>query len=118
MPKILPTKVKFKLVEIKKGISSGSLTRTDLIYIKLLLSILSFFRATSPDYAVTKVETITGNFTGTCLFLPETEIRGALKSMNSKVLTFRSKPSLYFNSYKAGPNSSIAVLGIGLDLVA
>lgn len=118
MPSILPTKVKFKLVEIKKGISSGSLSRTDLIFMKLLLSILSFFRATSPEFSETKTKTITGKFTGTCLFLPENEIRAALKTMESWKLRFRSKPSLYFNSYKSGPNSTIAVLGIGLDLIA
>jgi len=118
MPCILPTKVKFRLVDIKKGISSGSLTRTDLVFVKLLLSVLSFFRATSPDFSETKTQTITGNFTGECLFLPRDEVTGALRSMNSKNLKFKSKPSLYFNSYKSGPNSTIAVLGIGLDLVA
>jgi hypothetical protein len=137
MPVILPTNVKHRLVKVKKGLSSGSLSRTDQLFIKLLFSILSFFRATSPDYSPTKLSTITGKFTGSCVMLPGLEIRMALRSMgisglirtpnslpvkygskNSKRILFKSKPSLFNNSFKAGPNSTIAVLGIGLDLVA
>jgi len=119
MPCILPLGVKLKLVSVKKGLSTGSLPRTDLLFVKLLFSILSWFRAASPDYSETKIKTITGEFTGEVLELDPKLLRKALLSMkipmNGKM--FKSKPSLLFNSTKAGPNSTIAVLGIGLDLV-
>jgi hypothetical protein len=134
MPKILPTNLKHRLVIIKKGLQSGSLSRLDLLFVKILFSILSFFRATSPNFSSPKYKTITGKFTGQCLMLPELEIRLALQSMGLSGLIakknilrpvhygqtslFSRKPSLYYNSLKSGPNSTIAVLGIGLDLLA
>jgi len=149
MPVILPTNLKHRLVKVRYGLQSGSLTRQDQIFVKLLFSILSFFRATSPVFSKANFKTITRKFTGNCMFLPEKEIRMALMSMgfnsihaqrlnsgrehfgetpiykgvsstyglNRKPL-FSSKPSLFLHSTKSGPNSTIAVLGIGLDLIA
>jgi hypothetical protein len=119
MPCILPLSVKLKLVQVKRGLSSGSLPRTDQIFVKLLFTILSFFRAASPNYSETKIRSITGWFTGSYLQLTDSKIKVALTSMGAKCdgSLFKSKPSLYFNSTKSGPNSTIAVLGIGLDLV-
>lgn len=50
LPIILPLKVKLFLNNVKVGIASGSLPRGQLIQVKLLLSLLSFFRACSPTY--------------------------------------------------------------------
>jgi hypothetical protein len=77
----LPIRVKVLCLRVKKGIASGSLSRGDLILFKLLLTVLSFFRATSPEWAEVKVETITGEFTGTSPYLPTKTIVEALKSM-------------------------------------
>lgn len=119
MPCILPLGVKLKLVLVKKGLSTGSLPRTDLLFVKLLFSVLSWFRAASPEFSETKIETITGRFTGEVLELDPKLLKEALLSMKIPMegKMFKSKPSLTFNSTKSGPNSTIAVLGIGLDLV-
>lgn len=149
MPLILPTNLKHRLVKVRHGLQSGSLTRQDQIFVKLLFSILSFFRATSPSFSKANFKTITRKFTGSCMFLPEREIRMALMSMGFNSIhakrinssrdhfgetpiykrvpatfgsdrkpLFSSKPSLFLHSTKTGPNSTIAVLGIGLDLIA
>jgi len=173
---------------VKQGIASGSLARGDLIMFKLLLTAVSFFRATSPKWAEVKKSTITDPFTGTCNTLPTKSIEEALKSMGWKPTShrytfiecfdplvadfrsaikelkdsgvpvipllylipftyflvsganpvrglvfrrirkwwvsgskggglFRSKPTIFQYSQKAGPNANLAILGIGIDLV-
>jgi hypothetical protein len=66
---------------VKKGIASGSLTRGDLVLFKLLLTALSFFRATSPKWSEVKKSTITDPFTGKGTTLETKSIERALKSM-------------------------------------
>jgi hypothetical protein len=105
---------------VKKGIASGSLSRGDLVLFKLLLTALSFFRATSPEWAEVKKSTITDPFSGTRLTLPAKSIEAALKSMGwngKKGTLFKSKPSIFQFSQKAGPNANLAILGIGIDLL-
>jgi hypothetical protein len=105
---------------VKQGIASGSLSRGDLVLFKLLLTALSFFRATSPEWSEVKKSTITDPFTGRCATLPAKSIEAALKSMGwngKKGTLFKSKPSIFQFSQKAGPNANLAILGIGIDLL-
>jgi hypothetical protein len=114
----LPIRVRIKLLSIKKGIASGSLPRLDLIWVKTLFTLLSFFRACSPNYGEVKISTITGPFTGRGETLPGKELRAVLETMKRESsITFNRKPSVFMFSSKAGPNSSIAVLGLGVDLL-
>ena len=81
LPMCLPIRIKALCLRVKQGIASGSLTRGDLVLFKLLLTVLSFFRATSPEWAEVKKSTITDPFMGTCATLPAKSIEVALKSM-------------------------------------
>jgi hypothetical protein len=81
LPICLPIRIKALCLRVKKGIASGSLTRGDLILFKLLLTALSFFRATSPKWSEVKKSTITDPFTGQSQLLPTKSIEVALKSM-------------------------------------
>lgn len=54
---------------------------------KLLLTALSFFRATSPKFAPVKTSTITGPFTGSSEVLPEQLLKRALRSLG--VINYR-----------------------------
>jgi hypothetical protein len=81
LPSVLPFRLKQKLVQIRMDMYAGSLRRTDLLFLKISLSLLAFFRCTSPKYSPTKIETITGSFTGSCQTLDEKDIRVALHSM-------------------------------------
>jgi len=81
LPMCLPIRIKTLCLRVKQGIASGSLSRGDLVLFKLLLTVLSFFRATSPEWAEVKKETITGPFTGQCQTLDTKSIEKALKSM-------------------------------------
>jgi hypothetical protein len=81
LPKCLPIRIKNLCLRVKVGIASGSLTRGDLVLFKLLLTALSFFRATSPEWAEVKKGTITDQFTGQCDTLPAKSIEAALKTM-------------------------------------
>jgi hypothetical protein len=105
---------------VKKGIASGSLSRGDLVLFKLLLTALSFFRATSPEWAEVKKCTITDPFMGSDQYLPTKSIEDALRSMGwngKKGSLFKSKPTIFQFSQKAGPNANLAILGIGIDLL-
>jgi len=116
LPKVLPNKVKSLCCETKEGIRNGSLPRIVLVKFKLLLSVLAFFRATSPKFSEPKFETITSPFGGQCEYLPEEEIKVALR--NLKIDNFREKkPSIFHFTTKAGPNAPLAVLGLGFDLL-
>lgn len=116
LPTILGTNV-FKLCyEVKIGINSGSLSRIILIKFKLLLTLLSFFRAASPEFADIKVQTITGAFSGISEEINPTEIREALKDLGLLTLKVK-KPRLLQFTTKSGPSSPLAVLGIGFDLI-
>jgi hypothetical protein len=66
---------------VKVGIASGSLSRGDLVLFKLLLTALSFFRATSPEWSEVKKSTIVDPFSGSSQLLPTKTIEEALKSM-------------------------------------
>lgn len=81
LPMCLPIRIMTLCLRVKQGIASGSLSRGDLVLFKLLLSALSFFRATSPDWAEVKKSTITDQFSGSCQTLPAKSIERALKSM-------------------------------------
>lgn len=81
LPMCLPIRIKTLCLRVKKGIASGSLTRGDLVLFKLLLTALSFFRATSPEWAEVKKSSITDPFIGTCSTLDTKSIEEALKSM-------------------------------------
>lgn len=121
LPTILPSQVKVRLMKIRIDLMNGSLRRTDLLWLKLLLTLISFFRACSPVYAVVKTTTITGEFSGTTRVLGTEEIRKALEILGwrkrSLLSQIRGKGSVINFSTKAGPNASLSVLGIGLDLV-
>lgn len=120
LPKCLPIRIKSLCLRVKQGIASGSLNRGDLVMFKLLLTALSFFRATSPKWAEVKKSTITEPFTGSDMLLPTKSIEVALKSMGwrgPKDRLFRSRPSIWQLSTKAGPNANLAILGIGIDLL-
>jgi hypothetical protein len=87
---------------------------------KLLLTALSFFRATSPEWSEVKKTTITDPFMGVDPYLPTKSIEEALKSMGwdgKKGGLFKSKPTIFQFSQRAGPNANLAILGIGIDLV-
>jgi hypothetical protein len=77
----LPIRIKALCLRVKQGIASGSLSRGDLVLFKLLLTAISFFRATSPKWAEVKKGTITDQFTGHSQTLPTKSIEAALKSM-------------------------------------
>jgi hypothetical protein len=121
LPSVLPFRLKQKLVQVRKDMYVGSLRRTDLLWLKVLLSLLAFFRCTSPKYSPTKIETITGKFTGECEVLSEGDIRKALHSMGwgsqSLLSQIRGKASIWRFATKSGPNSSLGILGAGIDLV-
>lgn len=118
LPTILPLEVKNLLLRCRIGIYNGSLRRFDLVLVKLLFSVLSFFRCSSPNYAPTKVSTITGSFTGTSRTLDQEIIIKALASMGARKGMFTSKASIINFSVKAGPNAPLAILGLGIDLIA
>jgi hypothetical protein len=48
LPCILPNKVKNVCVATRIGVTNGSLPRVTLLQFKLIITMLSFFRATSP----------------------------------------------------------------------
>jgi len=116
LPCVLPDKIKNTLLETKSGIYSGSLPRGQLIKVKLILSMLSFFRACSPKYSEVSWDSITGPFVGESTTLDETRLRLALKSLGITTLKV-GKPSIFWASGKAGPNFPVATLGLGLDLI-
>jgi hypothetical protein len=120
LPMCLPIRIKALCLRVKKGIASGSLSRGDLVLFKLLLTAISFFRATSPEWAEVKKGTITDPFNGECMTLPTKSIEVALRSMGwngKKGSLFKSKPTIFQFSQKAGPNANLAILGIGIDLL-
>jgi hypothetical protein len=80
----LPIRIKTLCLRVKQGIASGSLSRGDLVLFKLLLTALSFFRATSPEWSEVKKSTITDPFSGTCETLSTKSIEAALRSMGWK----------------------------------
>jgi hypothetical protein len=81
LPKCLPIRVKNLCLRVKSGIAAGSLPRGDLVLFKLLLTALSFFRATSPKWSEVKKSTITAPFEGQGVHLETKSIIRALKSM-------------------------------------
>jgi hypothetical protein len=118
LPACLPIEFKNLLQRVRVGIYNGSLSRYDLVLVKLLFSALSFFRCSSPKYAPTKISTITGNFTGESRTLDRNILIQAINSMGLTEGMFRSKASIINFSTKAGPNAPLAVLGLGIDLIA
>jgi hypothetical protein len=112
---ILPLKVKLFLNTVKLGIASGSLPRGQLIQVKLLLSLLSFFRACSPSFRKVKWDSIVTPNHGVSK-LNVVELTSALKSLGITTLKV-GKPSIFFASSKAGPNFPVATIGLGLDLI-
>lgn len=116
LPTCLPDSVKQLCKVTRDGIYHGNLDRVTLIKFKLLVTLLAFFRATSPKWAEVKTSTITGPFTGESEVLSESEIRLALKDLGIGKLLVK-KPNLFHFSMKAGPNAPLAVLGIGFDLI-
>lgn len=88
-----------------------------MIKFKLFITLLAFFRATSPKYAEVKTSTITGAFTGTSETLSVSEVSSALKSLGILGHFRVGKPNMFLFSMKAGPNAPLAVLGIGMDLI-
>jgi len=117
LPIVLTTALKQLCVETKEGIYRGSLPRTTLLKFKLLVTLMAFFRATSPKWAEVKTSTITGSFTGTSERLGSTEVSCALKSLGILGNLVVRKPNMFHFSMKAGPNAPLAVLGIGFDLI-
>jgi hypothetical protein len=81
LPMCLPIRIKALCLRVKQGIASGSLSRGDLVLFKLLLTAISFFRATSPEWSEVKKSTITDQFTGQSQTLPTKSIEQALKTM-------------------------------------
>jgi len=121
LPVCLPDSIKRLCLRVRVGISMGSLSRGDLLLFKVLLTLISFFRAASPTYGVVKKSTIIGQFTGRYSTLREHQIVNALRSMGwngKKGSLFSRKPSVLHFTLKSGPNAPIAVLGMGLDLIA
>jgi hypothetical protein len=115
LPKKLPLQVKRFLVEARLAIHRGSLPRGLMIQLKLLLSMLSFFRACSPDEELDpKYTTITAPFSGVSERLDEKELVRALKYMGLNTLKVQ-KPSIFLLSSKSGPNLPNATVAIGLD---
>jgi hypothetical protein len=120
LPMCLPIRIKTLCLRVKQGIASGSLSRGDLVLFKLLLTAISFFRACSPEWSEVKKGTIIDPFTGDCQTLPTKTIEQALRSMGwngKKGSMFKSKPTIFQFSQKAGPNANLAILGIGIDLL-
>jgi hypothetical protein len=112
---ILPLKVKLFLNTVKVGIASGSLPRGQLIQVKLLLSLLSFFRACSPSFRKVSWDSIVKPNSGEGT-LNVGELKAALKSLGITTLLV-GKPSIFYASSKAGPNFPVATIGLGLDLI-
>jgi hypothetical protein len=117
LPTVLTNSLKQLCYETKEGIYRGSLPRRTLLKFKLLVTLLAFFRATSPKFAEVKTSTITGSFTGTSETLNVSEIRSALGSLGILGKFHVGKPNMFHFSMKAGPNAPLAVLGIGFDLI-
>lgn len=117
LPTVLPNSVKQICYETRDGVTKGSLPRVTLLKFKLLVTLLAFFRATSPVFAEIKTSTITGPFTGVTEILPDSEVRDALRSLGILGRLKVKSPSMFHFSMKAGPNAPLAVLGIGFDLL-
>jgi len=116
LPTVLPMKIKVELQGMKESLHNGSLQRGHLIKLKLILSMLSFFRACSPVYRKVSWESIVAPFGGVKTTLDEFELKKALKSLGITTLRV-GKPSIFFASSKSGPNLPVATLGLGLDLI-
>jgi len=116
LPVVLPKKIKVLLQASKESIHNGSLQRGHLIKLKLVLSMLSFFRACSPAYRKVSWDSITSPFSGVSTVLDQQELKQALKSLGITTLRVR-KPSIFWASSKSGPNLPVATLGLGLDLI-
>lgn len=116
LPVVLPKKIKVLLQGCKESIHNGSLQRGHLIKLKLVLSMLSFFRACSPAYRKVSWESITSPFSGVSKTLRQQELKLALKSLGITTLKV-GKPSIFWASSKSGPNLPVATLGLGLDLI-
>jgi len=86
LPKILPYQVKILLRDVKRGLFAGSLPRGLQIQLKLILSMLAWFRAASPKYSETKYTSVTQPFTGVSETLDVWELRRALKSLGITTL--------------------------------
>jgi hypothetical protein len=81
--------------------------------VKLLSSVLCFFRACCPTGKVrAKYNSIVDPFTGVSTRLPELSIVYALASVGIKPLKLK-KPRLLRPSSKAGPNGSNAITSMG-----
>lgn len=117
LPACLPNPVKLLCKETRDGIYCGSLPRITLIKFKLLVTLLAFFRATSPAWSEVKTSTITDPFSGVSETLDESMIRQALIDLGITRLSVK-KPNMFLFSMKSGPNAPLAVLGIGFDLIA
>jgi hypothetical protein len=117
LPTVLTNDIKQLCYDTRNGVKKGSLPRITLLKFKLLVTLLAFFRATSPAFAEVKTSTITGPFTGISETLPESEIRSALKSLGVLGNLKIGSPNMFHFSMKAGPNAPLAVLGIGFDLI-
>ena len=116
LPKVLPDSIKNTLCVAKNRIYSGSLPRGLLIKIKLILSMLAFFRACSPKYSKVSWSSITDPFNGVSTSLSEMKLRKGLKSLGITTIKV-GKPSIFWASSKTGPNFPVATLGLGLDLI-
>jgi hypothetical protein len=118
LPTVLPQSIKELLRSAKQGIHNGSLRRGLLIQVKLILSLLSFFRACSPKYRKVDWGSIESPFTGKSRTLGKIELSNAIRSLGITTLTKSiGKPSIFFASAKVGPNLPVASLGLGLDLI-
>jgi len=116
LPKVLPSSIKNTLCVAKSLVYSGSLPRGLLIRVKLILSMMSFFRACSPKYSKVSWSSITDPFNGRDTNLSSIRLLAALKSLGITTLKV-GKPSIFWASSKAGPNFPVATLGLGLDLI-
>jgi len=116
LPVVLPRKIKVLLQRCKESIHNGSLQRGHLIKLKLVLSMLSFFRACSPAYRKVSWDSIVKPFQGNKTTLDQQELKNALKSLGITTLKV-GKPSIFWASSKSGPNLPVATLGLGLDLI-
>jgi len=115
LPIILPLKVKLFLNAVRRGIESGSLPRGQLIRVKLLLTLLSFFRACSPSFRKVSWDSIVKPNLGDST-LNVVELEAALKSLGITTIKV-GNPSIFYASSKAGPNFPVATIGLGLDLI-
>jgi hypothetical protein len=106
IPKIIGRNYKDILEGLILVLNSPDYTPDRAVHlVRALFSVLSIFRACSPEHVV-KFSTITGSFTGLSRTFDRTLVRETLDSMNLKDLKV-SKP-YFFKSNKSGANAMIA----------